>query len=72
MLGVELEKEYAGLGEGLQREFIGKGYLVDFHQSSRTFRFFPPYVITPRRDRLLRRRLRGNPFILQAWCTYRL
>jgi len=46
MLGVELSKEYAGLGESIQWELIGKGYLMDFHKSSCTFRFFPPYVIT--------------------------
>lgn len=46
MFGVELDEEYASKGLLIQNEMIEKGYLMDFHAASNTFRFFPPYVIT--------------------------
>lgn len=46
MMGVELGMEYASEGLGIQDEMIEKGYLMDFHKASNTFRFFPPYIIT--------------------------
>lgn len=46
MFGVELGKEYASKGALIQDMMIEKGYLMDFHAVSNTFRFFPPYVIT--------------------------
>ena len=46
MFGVELSEEYAPKGGMIQNTMVEKGFLVDFHTASNTFRFFPPYVIT--------------------------
>jgi acetylornithine/succinyldiaminopimelate/putrescine aminotransferase len=46
MFGVELAEEKASLGPVVQGKMIEKGFLTDFHSTSNTFRFFPPYVIT--------------------------
>jgi len=45
MFGFQLGEEHAHLGEPIQEKLVEKGFLMDFHGSSRTFRFFP-YVIT--------------------------
>ncbi len=46
MFGVEIDARYASKGPEIQNEMIQKGYLMDFHVASNTFRFFPPYIIT--------------------------
>jgi 4-aminobutyrate aminotransferase-like enzyme len=46
MFGVEIDENYASVGADIQNALIDKGYLMDFHTSTNTFRFFPPYVIT--------------------------
>lgn len=46
MFGVELGEEHAHLGTAIQDELFEKGYLMDYHAATKTFRFFPPYVIT--------------------------
>lgn len=46
MMGVELSEEHAKSGPKIQRIMLEKGYLMDYHVASNTFRFFPPYVIT--------------------------
>jgi acetylornithine/succinyldiaminopimelate/putrescine aminotransferase len=48
MFGVEIDENYASVGADIQNALIDKGYLMDFHTSTNTFRFFPPYVITYR------------------------
>ncbi len=46
MFGVELDEDHAHLWAVIQDELFEKGYLMDYHASTNTFRFFPPYVIT--------------------------
>ncbi len=46
MFGVELDDGHAHLGTVIQDRLFEKGYLMDYHASTRTFRFFPPYVIS--------------------------
>lgn len=46
MLGVELGEEHVHLGKVIQDELFEKGYLMDYHALTNTFRFLPPYVIT--------------------------
>ena len=46
MFGVEIDEKYASKGVEIQNTMIDKGYLMDFHTSTNTFRFFPPYVIS--------------------------
>jgi 4-aminobutyrate aminotransferase-like enzyme len=46
MFGVELDGGHAGLGAAIQERMFERGYLMDYHGSTRTFRFFPPYVIS--------------------------
>jgi len=46
MFGVELDEGYARLGAAIQERMFERGYLMDYHASTRTFRFFPPYVIS--------------------------
>ena len=46
MLGVELDPDHTERGVAIQDELTEKGFLMDFHGSSNTFRFFPPYVIS--------------------------
>ncbi len=46
MFGVELSNGHAHLGAVIQERLFERGYLMDYHASTRTFRFFPPYVIT--------------------------
>lgn len=45
ILGVQLDNEYSEMGEWVQWELVNKGYLMDFHKSSNSFRFFPPFTI---------------------------
>jgi 4-aminobutyrate aminotransferase-like enzyme len=45
ILGVQLEKEHSENGVLMQWDMIEKGFLVDFHKSSNSFRFFPPFTI---------------------------
>ena len=45
MFGVELDERHARLGTVIQDRLFEKGYLMDYHASTNTFRFFPPYVI---------------------------
>jgi 4-aminobutyrate aminotransferase-like enzyme len=46
MFGVELGEEHARLGAVIQDRLFERGYLMDYHASTNTFRFFPPYVIS--------------------------
>ena len=46
MFGVELGEDHAHLGAAIQDRLFERGYLMDYHASTNTFRFFPPYVIT--------------------------
>ena len=46
MFGVELDEGHADLGAAIQERMFERGYLMDYHASTRTFRFFPPYVIS--------------------------
>ncbi|UCH57646.1 MAG: aspartate aminotransferase family protein [Candidatus Bathyarchaeota archaeon] len=46
MFGVQLSQDHVKSGEIIQEKLLEEGYLMDFHSSSSTFRFFPPYVIT--------------------------
>jgi len=46
MFGVEISPDYARYGDTIQESFLHEGYLMDFHDSTNTFRFFPPYVIS--------------------------
>lgn len=46
MFGFQLSQDHAHLGEPIQEKLFDEGFLTDFHSSSRTFRFFPPYVIS--------------------------
>ena len=46
MFGVELADNFAHMGSRIQEIMLEKGYLMDFHMASNTFRFFPPYIIT--------------------------
>jgi 4-aminobutyrate aminotransferase-like enzyme len=45
LLGIQLNEEYSVYGEEVQWKLIDKGYLMDFHKSSSSFRFFPPFLI---------------------------
>ena len=46
LLAIQLSDEYVEHGEAIQWELIDKGYLMDFHKASSSFRFFPPFTIT--------------------------
>lgn len=46
MFGVQLSPEKAPKGQEAQSELMKRGYITDFHKSSSTFRFFPPFIIT--------------------------
>ena len=46
LLAVQLSDEYVEYGEDIQWKLIDKGYLMDFHKASSSFRFFPPFTIT--------------------------
>ena len=46
LLAVQLSEEYVEHGEDIQWQLIDKGYLMDFHKASSSFRFFPPFTIT--------------------------
>ena len=46
LLAVQLSDEYVEYGEDIQWKLKDKGYLMDFHKASSSFRFFPPFTIT--------------------------
>ena len=46
MFGVQLSPEKVSKGANAQAELMKRGYITDFHKSSNTFRFFPPFIIT--------------------------
>lgn len=45
LLALQLGEEYAEKGETIQWDLIEKGYLMDYHKVSNSFRFFPPFTI---------------------------
>ncbi len=45
ILGVQLKNEHPEYGEHVQWELINRGFLMDYHKSSNSFRFFPPFTI---------------------------
>lgn len=46
MLGVELYEEAADFGMKAAKKLLEAGFIVNFSPASRSFRFFPPYIIT--------------------------
>jgi 4-aminobutyrate aminotransferase-like enzyme len=46
LLALQLGEDYSEKGEAIQWNLIDKGYLMDFHKTSNSFRFFPPFTIT--------------------------
>ena len=46
MVGIELEAELAPQGPRLVQDLLRRGFLVGYQPASRSFRLFPPYVIT--------------------------
>ena len=46
LLAIQLSDEYVEQGDAIQWMLIDKGYLMDFHKASSSFRFFPPFTIT--------------------------
>lgn len=46
LLALQLREDYSEKGEAIQWDLIDKGYLMDFHMTSNSFRFFPPFTIT--------------------------
>jgi 4-aminobutyrate aminotransferase-like enzyme len=46
MFGLQLSPDHAESGEIIQEKLMEEGFLTDFHRSSCTFRFFPPYIIS--------------------------
>ncbi|MCW4012072.1 MAG: aspartate aminotransferase family protein [Candidatus Bathyarchaeota archaeon] len=46
LLALQLGEEYAEQGEVIQWDLIDKGFLMDYHKASNSFRFFPPFTIT--------------------------
>lgn len=46
LLAVQLSEDAVDQGEDIQWELIDKGYLMEYHEASGSFRFFPPFTIT--------------------------
>ena len=46
LLALQMASEYVDMGETIQWDLIDKGYLMDYHKASMSFRFFPPFTIT--------------------------
>lgn len=46
MIGAEMTPEYAAQGPSIKHALLEAGFIVDYHLSTSTFRFFPAYVIT--------------------------
>ena len=46
LLAVQLSEKYIKHGEDVQWTLINKGFLMDFHKASSSFRFFPLFTIT--------------------------
>jgi 4-aminobutyrate aminotransferase-like enzyme len=46
MLGVELHPDWSGKGMEISQRLLEAGFIVDYHQSTSTFRLFPPFVIS--------------------------
>jgi 4-aminobutyrate aminotransferase-like enzyme len=46
MFGFQLSKDHFHTGEAIEEKLIEKGFLMDFHRATCTFRFFPPYIIS--------------------------
>jgi len=46
MLGVELHLGWSGKGMEIARRLLEAGFIVDYHQSTSTFRLFPPFMIS--------------------------
>jgi len=46
LLAIQLNEDYSDQGEDIQRDLVNKGFLMDFHKASSSFRFFPPFTIT--------------------------
>ncbi len=48
MVGIELRPEWSAKGAGVARRLLASGFIVSYQPHNRTFRLFPPYVITTR------------------------
>jgi acetylornithine/succinyldiaminopimelate/putrescine aminotransferase len=46
LLAIQLNEDYSDQGKDIQGDLVNKGFLMDFHKASSSFRFFPPFTIT--------------------------
>jgi 4-aminobutyrate aminotransferase-like enzyme len=46
MVGVELEQDWSSKGIEISQRLLDKGFIVNYHSPTSTFRLFPPFIIS--------------------------